>query len=50
MDLLKKEVESINEYSQSSTQSALEISKASSHLHDLTNKLDMQVSKFKVQG
>ena len=42
------EVREINNYSEANSNSSKEISEASSHLYDLTNQLNSQISKFKV--
>jgi len=48
MNTIKNEVFKINEYSDSNSKSASEMSEASSHLLRLTNKLNEQIDKFKV--
>jgi len=49
MSKIKDEVTKIDEYSRSNSNSAGEMSEASSHLLTLTNKLNSQIDKFKVQ-
>ena len=48
MSKIKDEVNKINDYSESNSKSATEMSNASSHLLNLTNQLNSQIDKFKV--
>lgn len=48
MDTIRNEVSKINEFSDSNSHSASEMSEASSHLLTLTNQLNGQIDKFKV--
>jgi methyl-accepting chemotaxis protein len=48
MSRIKEEVIKINDYSESNSKSASEMSEASSHLLNLTNQLNSQIDKFKV--
>ncbi len=48
MSTIKEEVSRINDYSDSNSKSASEMSDASSHLLNLTNQLNEQIDKFKV--
>ena len=47
MDSIRSEVSKINEYSDSNSKSAVEMSEASSHLLSLTYQLNEQIDKFK---
>ena len=48
INVIKNEVEEINNYTESNANSANEIAQASEHLYTLTDRLNEQVSKFKV--
>ena len=48
MSRIKDEITKINEYSDSNSKSANKMTKASSHLLELTNQLNSQIEKFKV--
>lgn len=48
MNKIKNEVLKINEYSEGNSQSSIQMSKASAHLLNVTNKLNSEIEKFKV--
>ncbi|QSZ42653.1 HAMP domain-containing protein [Sulfurimonas aquatica] len=48
MNKIKNEVLKINEYSEGNSQSSMQMSKASAHLLNVTNKLNSEIEKFKV--
>jgi methyl-accepting chemotaxis protein len=48
MSKIKSDVNKINNYSESNSNSAGEMSEASTHLLNLTNKLNLEIDKFKV--
>jgi len=48
INVMKNEVEEINNYSESNINSASEIAQASGYLFDLTGKLNTQIERFKI--
>jgi len=48
INVMKNEVEEINNYSESNINSASEIAQASGYLFDLTGKLNAQIERFKI--